>query len=58
MTLCLQKKESIKSGTIGIYCLLKQWRKADKITEKDYKLALKELAKIEKCTNLEETFKS
>lgn len=56
MPVCLQKKESIKSATIKMYLLIRAWKKANKIDEFDYNTAVKELEKIEGCTNLEKSY--
>jgi len=57
MNLCKEKKESIKSNTIAIYSLAKQWRKEGKIDDQEFTLLAVYLRKIEMCTNLDKTFR-
>jgi len=56
MPLCLQKKDSIKSATTRLWVLLTAWKREGKIDDQEYMLAKTMLARIERCTNLENTF--
>ena len=56
MPLCKEKKESIKSATIGLKRLLKSWRKDKKISDQEYILSLSWLRKQETCCNQSETY--
>ena len=57
MSLCKEKKESIKSGTIGIYETLKPAWKEKRLNDQEWALTLAYLKKIEGCTNLEKTYR-
>ena len=56
MTLCKEKKESIKSTTMWLYSFGKALRHKNFISDQEYQLYLARLHKIENCTNLEETY--
>jgi hypothetical protein len=57
MPLCKEKKEDIKSSTMGIYKLLKAFKKEGKIDDQDFVQGLAWLRKIERCCNLEGTYR-
>ena len=57
MPICREKKESIKSATIGIHNLHTLWLSQRKINEIDFSNGQSWLAKVEMCTNLDETYK-
>lgn len=56
MTLCLQKKETIKSTTMGLKTLQLQWMKAGKISKEDLEKAYGWMRRIERCCNLEKSY--
>ena len=56
MTLCLPKKESIKSSTMWLYSFGKALRHKDLISDQEYQLYLARLRQIENCTNMEKTY--
>ena len=56
MTLCLAKKDSIKSATTRLFLLIRAWKQAKKIDELDFNTAIAQLEKIEGCTNLEKSY--
>lgn len=53
--LCEPKRESIRSSVVGIYFVVRELLKKEKIPEKEATLILSYLSKIEKCNNLSAT---